>query len=86
MKEAREREELAFGKAAIDLSPSQALERAEAFLAGQGYVVMYGPPVTRRSGILFSRSDAGVISTARIRSWTMPPRLTGYSVRQDGAW
>ncbi len=41
MKKAREREELTFGKEAIDLSPSQILERAESFLAGQGYAVVH---------------------------------------------
>ncbi len=39
MRKSREREELAFGKETIYLSPS--LERAEALLAGQGYVVTY---------------------------------------------
>jgi hypothetical protein len=38
-------EELAFGKEAIDLSPSQALEWAETLLAGQGYFVV-GRPLT----------------------------------------
>jgi hypothetical protein len=41
MKKARESEELIFGKEAIDLSPSGALERAESFLARQGYVVVH---------------------------------------------
>jgi hypothetical protein len=32
-------EELTSGKEVVDLSPSQALDRAEYFLVGQGYVV-----------------------------------------------
>ncbi len=33
-------EELTSGKEIVDLSPSQALDRAEHFLVGQGYVVV----------------------------------------------
>jgi hypothetical protein len=33
-------EELTSGKEVVDLSPSQALDRAEYFLVGQGYVVV----------------------------------------------
>jgi len=35
------REELTSGKEVVDLSPSQALDRAESFLIGQGYVVAH---------------------------------------------
>ena len=34
-------DELASGKAIIDLSPSQTLSRAESYLLGQGYVVVH---------------------------------------------
>ena len=34
-------EELIFGREVVDLSPPEALDRAERFLVGQGYVVVY---------------------------------------------
>ena len=41
MRKSREREGLAFGKEAIGVPPSQALAKAESFVAGQGYVVVH---------------------------------------------
>jgi hypothetical protein len=39
-------EELTSGKEVVDLSPPQALDRAEYFLAGQGYVVVHRTATT----------------------------------------
>jgi hypothetical protein len=53
-------------------------------ISGELRLVMGGPPGARWSRILFSRCDAGVISTARTRSRTRSPRPTKYSVRLGG--
>ena len=39
-------EELTFGKEVVDLSPPQAIDRAELFLVGQGYVVVHRTATT----------------------------------------
>jgi hypothetical protein len=39
-------EELTSGKEVVDLSPPQALDRAEPFLVGQGYVVVHRTATT----------------------------------------
>ncbi len=77
MKKARKREELTFGKAAIDLSPSQALERAEAFLAGQGYVVAHRTRTTMMAVREGSEGPIGRDRTPKVVVVAMPEPFRG---------
>jgi hypothetical protein len=49
-KKVRVYEELTSGKEVVDLSPPQALDRAEHFLVGQGYVVVHRTVTTLTVG------------------------------------
>ena len=84
MKKAREREELTFGKAAIDLSPSQALERAEAFLAGQGYVVVHRTLTTMMAAREGSEGLTGRGRAPKVVVVAVPQPEGGVSIKVSG--
>jgi hypothetical protein len=75
-------EELTSGKEVVDLSPSQALERAEYFLAGQGYVVAQRTATTltvERRG-----SEAGHEGAPRVVVMAVPQPAGGVRIKVSG--
>jgi hypothetical protein len=84
MRKAREREELTFGKEVIDLSPSQALERAESFLAGQGYVVVHRTLTTLMAERQGQEGPAGRERNPKVVVVAMPQPDGGVTIRVGG--
>ncbi len=77
-------EELTSGKEVVDLSPSQALDRAEYFLVGQGYVVVQRTATTltvKREG---SEGAAGQEGAPRVVVIAVPQRDGGVRIKVSG--
>ena len=75
-------EELTSGKEVVDLSPSQALDRAEYFLVGQGYVVVQRTATTltaERRG-----SEAGHEGAPRVVVMAVPQSDGGVRIKVSG--
>ena len=75
-------EELTSGKAVVDLSPSQALDRAEHFLIGQDYVVVQRTATTltaEREG-----AAAGQEGTPKVVVMAVPQPDGGVRIKVGG--
>ena len=78
-------EELTSGKEIVDLSPSQALDRAEHFLVGQDYVVVQRTATTltvKREG---SEVTAGAESGPKMVVMAVPQSDGGVRIKVSGS-
>ena len=80
----RRREELIFGKEVVDLSPSQALERAESFLVGQGYVVVHRTLTTLMAERKGSEGPTGQERVPKVVVVAVPQPDGGVSFKVEG--
>jgi hypothetical protein len=77
-------EELTSGKEVIDLSPPQALDRAESFLAGQGYVTEQRTATTLTVTRKGSESAAGQVSSPKVVVMAVPQPDGGIRIKVRG--
>jgi hypothetical protein len=77
-------EELTPDKVVVDLSPPQALDRAEYFLAGQGYVVVQRTATTLTVTRKGSKSTAGQVSSQKVVVIAVPQSEGGASIKVRG--
>jgi hypothetical protein len=78
-------EELTSGKEVVDLSPPQALDRAESFLVGQGYVVVQRTATTltvKREG---SQGAAGQEGAPKVVVMAVPQPDGGVRIKVRGS-
>ena len=74
-------EELTPDKVVVDLSPPQALDRAERFLAGQGYVVAQRTATTLTVTRKGSESKAGQGSSQKVVLMAVPQPNGGVKIK-----
>jgi hypothetical protein len=77
-------EELTFGKEVVDLTPSQALDRAENFLVEQGYVVVQRTATTLTVEREDSESAAGEDGTPKVVVMAVPQSDGGVRIKVRG--
>ncbi len=77
-------EELTSGKEVVDLSPSQALDRAEYFLVGQGYVVAQRTATTLTVGREGSENAARQEGISKVVVMAVPQPDGGVRIRVRG--
>jgi hypothetical protein len=77
-------DELASGKAIIDLSPSQTLSRAESFLLGQGYVVVHRTLTTLMAERKGSEGPTGQERVPKVVVVAVPQPDGGVSFKVEG--
>ena len=77
-------DELASGKAIIDLSPSQTLSRAESFLLGQGYVVVHRTLTTLMAERKGSEGPTGQERVPKVVVVAVPQPDGGVSIKVEG--
>jgi len=77
-------EELSSGKEVVDLSPPQALDRAEYFLVGQGYVVVRRTATTLTVTRKGSESIAGRESSLKLVVMAVPQPDSGVRIKVRG--
>jgi hypothetical protein len=77
-------EELASGKEVVDLSPPQALDRAEYFLVGQGYVVVQRTATTLTVEREGSQSAAGQEGALKVVVMAVPQPEGGVRIKVRG--
>jgi hypothetical protein len=77
-------EELASGNEVVDLSPPQALDRAEYFLVGQGYVVVQRTATTLTVEREGSQSAAGQEGALKVVVMAVPQPEGGVRIKVRG--
>jgi len=77
-------EELTSGKEIVDLSPSQALDRAEYFLVGQDYVVVQRTATTLTAEREGSGGVAGQEGTPKVVVMAVPQPDGGVRIKVSG--
>ncbi len=77
-------EELTSGKEVVDLSPSQALDRAEYFLVGQGYVVAQRTATTLTVEREGSEDAAGHEGSPKLVVMAVPQSGGGVRIKVRG--
>lgn len=77
-------EELTSGKEVVDLSPLEALDRAEYFLAGQGYVVEQRTATTLTVTRKDSEIPAGRESSSKVVVMAVPQPDGGVRIKVRG--
>jgi hypothetical protein len=77
-------EELTSGKEIVDLSPSQALDRAEHFLTGQGYVVEHRTATTLTVEREVAEGAAGQEGAPKVVVMAVPQRDGGVRIKVRG--
>ncbi len=77
-------EELTSGKEIVDLSPSQALSRAEYFLVGQGYVVVHRTVTTLTVEREGSEGSAGQGVAPKVVVMAVPQPDGGVRIKVSG--
>ena len=77
-------EELTSGKEVVDLSPSQALDRAEYFLVGQDYVVVQRTATTLTAEREGSEGAAGREGTPKVVVMAVPQPDGGVRIKVSG--
>jgi hypothetical protein len=77
-------EELTSGREVVDLSPSQALDRAEHFLVGQGYVVAQRTATTLTGEREGSGGTAGREGTPKVVIMAVPQADGGVRIKVSG--
>ena len=77
-------EELTSGKEVVDLSPPQALDRAEYFLVGQDYVVVQRTATTLTVTRTGSESTAGQESSLKVVVMAVPQPDGGVRIKVRG--
>jgi hypothetical protein len=78
-------EELSPGKEVVDLSPSRALDRAEHFLAGQGYVVVQRTATTLTVEREHSEGAAGLEGALKLVVMAVPQPEGGVRIKVRGS-
>jgi hypothetical protein len=77
-------DELTSGKAIIDLAPSQALNRAESSLLGQGYVVVHRTLTTLMAERKGSEAPTGQERLPKVVVVAVPQPDGGVSIKVEG--
>ena len=77
-------EELTSGKEIVDLSPSQALDRAEYFLVGQDYVVVQRTATTLTAERRGSEGAAGQEGSPKVVVMAVPQPAGGVRIKVSG--
>ncbi len=77
-------EELTSGKEVVDLSPSQALDRAEYFLVGQNYVVVQRTATTLTVEREGSEAAAGQEGAPKVVVMAVPQPDGGVRIKVSG--
>ena len=77
-------EELTFGKEIVDLSPPQALDRAEYFLVGQGYAVVQRTATTLTVEQEGSQATAGQEGMPKVVVMAVPQPDGGVRIKVSG--
>ena len=77
-------EELTSGKEVVDLSPPQAIDRAELFLVGQGYVVVHRTVTTLTVEREGSEGSAGQEVAPRVVVMAVPQPDGGVKIKLGG--
>ena len=77
-------EELTSGKEVVDLSPSQALDRAEYFLVGQDYVVVQRTATTLTVEREGTEAAAGQEGTPKVVVMAVPQPDGGVRIKVSG--
>jgi hypothetical protein len=77
-------EELTSGKEVVDLSPSQALDRAEYFLVGQGYVVVQRTATTLTAEREGTKGAAGHGGVPKVVVMAVPRSDGGVRIKVSG--
>ena len=77
-------EELTSGKEIVDLSPSQALSRAEYFLVGQDYVVVQRTATTLTAEREGTEAAAGQEGTPKVVVMAVPQPAGGVRIKVSG--
>ena len=77
-------EELTSGKEVVDLSPPQAIDRAEYFLVGQGYVVVHRTVTTLTVERKGSEGAAGQEVAPRVVVMAVPQPDGGVRIKVRG--
>ena len=77
-------EELTSGKEIVDLSPSQALDRAEHFLVGQDYVVVQRTATTLTAEREGSETSDGAASARKMVVMAVPQADGGVRIKVSG--
>jgi hypothetical protein len=77
-------EELTSGKEIVDLSPSQALSRAEYFLSGQGYVVVQRTATTLTAEREGTEGAAGQEGAPKVVVMAVPQSDGGVRIKVSG--
>jgi hypothetical protein len=80
----RMHEELTFGQEVVDLSPPQALDRAEYFLVGQGYVVVERTATTLTVEREGSEGAAGRKGAPKVVVMAVPQPNSGVRIKVRG--
>jgi hypothetical protein len=78
-------EELTSGKEVVDLSPPQALDRAESFLVGQGYVVVQRTATTLTVERKGSQDAAGQEGAPKVVVMAVPQPDGGVRIKVRGS-
>jgi hypothetical protein len=78
-------EELTSGKEVVDLSPPQALDRAEYFLVGQGYVVVQRTATTLTVEREGSQGAAGQEDAPKVVVMAVPQPDGGVRIKVRGS-
>ena len=78
-------EELTSGKEVVDLSPPQALDRAEYFLVGQGYVVVQRTATTLTVEREGSQGAAGQEGAPKVVVMAVPQPDGGVRIKVRGS-
>jgi hypothetical protein len=78
-------EELTSGKEVVDLTPPQALDRAEYFLVGQGYVVVQRTATTLTVEREVSRGAAGQEWAPKVVVMAVPQPDGGVRIKVSGS-
>jgi hypothetical protein len=77
-------EQLTSGKEVVDLSPSHALDRAEYFLVGQGYVVVQRTATTLTVEREGTKDEAGQEGALKVVVMAVPQPDGGVRIRVRG--
>jgi hypothetical protein len=77
-------EELTSGEEVVDLSPSQALDRAEYFLVGQGYIVVQRTVTTLTAEREIPEGAAGQEGTPKVVVIAVPQPDGGVRIKVRG--
>ena len=78
-------EELTSGKEVVDLSPSQALDRAEYFLVGQDYVVVQRTATTLTAEREGSKDAVGQVGAPKVVVMAVPQPDGGGRIKVSGS-